>query len=62
MGLILFLSSQFCFAKEQLIFALDLIRHGARTAYADLPNAAHTWLEGKGQLTASRRINSRRSQ
>ena len=39
-------------ASDELIFALDLIRHGARTANADLPNAPHTWIEGKGQLTA----------
>lgn len=39
-------------AKEQLIFALDLIRHGARTATSDLPNAPQPWTEGKGQLTA----------
>ena len=39
-------------ANEQLIFALDLIRHGARTANDDLPNAPHIWSEGKGQLTA----------
>ena len=39
-------------AKEQLIFALDLIRHGDRTSIADLPYASYTWAEGRGQLTA----------
>lgn len=39
-------------APDQLIFALDLIRHGARTASADIPTAPHSWSEGRGQLTA----------
>lgn len=39
--------------QETLVFALDLIRHGARTANDDLPTAPHTWEEGKGQLTAT---------
>lgn len=39
--------------QENLIFSLDLIRHGARTANDDLPTAPHTWEEGKGQLTAT---------
>mgnify|MGYP000379002749 CR=1 FL=1 len=39
-------------AHEKLIFALDLIRHGDRTPFDELPNAPHTWKEGKGQLTA----------
>lgn len=49
--LILFFSSQIALANEQLVFALDLIRHGARTGNADLPNAPHKWSEGRGQLT-----------
>lgn len=39
-------------ANEKLVFALDLIRHGDRTSFNDLPNSPHTWEEGKGQLTA----------
>lgn len=50
--LTLFLFSQAIAANEKLIFALDLIRHGDRTANEDLPTAPHTWSEGEGQLTA----------
>lgn len=49
----LLLNSLMSFAHaEELICAVDLIRHGARTASGDLPTAPHTWQEGKGQLTA----------
>lgn len=39
-------------ANEKLVFALDLVRHGDRTASDDLPAAPHQWMEGEGQLTA----------
>jgi acid phosphatase len=39
-------------ANERLVFALDLVRHGDRTASDDLPTAPHQWVEGEGQLTA----------
>ena len=39
-------------ANEKLVFALDLVRHGDRTASDDLPAAPHQWAEGEGQLTA----------
>ncbi len=39
-------------AQETLIFAFDIIRHGDRTPLLAIPNAPHTWTEGKGQLTA----------
>ncbi len=39
-------------AADHLVFALDLIRHGARTANDDIPTAPHKWSEGRGQLTA----------
>lgn len=38
--------------SEKLIFALDLVRHGDRTASDDLPAAPHVWSEGAAQLTA----------
>jgi hypothetical protein len=39
-------------AQETLIFALDLIRHGDRTALQTLPKAPYQWPAGLGQLTA----------
>jgi lysosomal acid phosphatase len=51
--LALSVSTQTFAANEKLIFALDLIRHGDRTPYDDLPSAPHTWSEGLGQLTAA---------
>lgn len=38
--------------QENLIFAIDLIRHGDRTSLHELPKAPHEWIQGKGQLTA----------
>ena len=41
------------FAKEpKLIFALDVVRHGDRTAIHDIPSLPYKWKEGRGQLTA----------
>ena len=37
--------------QEKLIFAVDLIRHGDRTAIADLPAVSYIWPQGFGQLT-----------
>jgi hypothetical protein len=51
-SLILTLPCQAIAANDELVFALDLIRHGARTSTEDLPTAPHNWTEGKGQLTA----------
>lgn len=41
-------------AKEhaELIFALDLVRHGDRTPLQQLPTVSHHWTQGLGQLTA----------
>lgn len=39
------------FAQEKLIFAVDLIRHGARTPYVDINTPAYQWSEGLGELT-----------
>jgi acid phosphatase len=36
---------------EKLIFAIDLVRHGDRTALSTIPNAPHHWPLGLGQLT-----------
>jgi lysosomal acid phosphatase len=36
---------------RQIIFVLDLVRHGARTSFESLPTAPYDW-HGKGQLTA----------
>lgn len=46
------LSTPVSAANEKLIFALDLVRHGDRTANDSLPAAPHTWSEGSGQLTS----------
>ena len=40
-------------AEEQLVFAVDVIRHGDRTAIGDIPKAPHVWADGAGQLTAA---------
>ena len=37
--------------KDQLIFAVDIIRHGDRTPTSNLPAAPHVWEQGLGQLT-----------
>jgi len=54
--IILFLSllllSSVLYAKETLIFAIDLIRHGDRTPLLVIPKDHPVWLEGMGQLTA----------
>ncbi|RUR07803.1 histidine phosphatase family protein [Legionella sp. km772] len=50
-ALILFFSCSVS-AANRLIFSLDVIRHGDRTSFEDLPNAKHSWQEGLGQLTA----------
>jgi hypothetical protein len=52
MALILSTTLLPAFAAEKLVFALDLIRHGDRTAIGELPTAPHHWSEGRGQLTA----------
>ncbi len=44
--------SSLSFANDKLVFALDLIRHGDRTAIGEIPKAPHPWKEGRGQLTA----------
>jgi lysosomal acid phosphatase len=40
------------FAKESLVFAVDIVRHGDRAPQLDIPKASHKWIEGPGQLTA----------
>lgn len=40
------------YAKETLVFAFDLIRHGDRTPLMMIPSSPHTWPEGAEQLTA----------
>lgn len=50
--LILILISVHVFAKERLIFAMDLIRHGDRTPIHEIPKALHAWQDGLGELTA----------
>lgn len=39
-------------ATEQLVFAVDIIRHGDRTPEKGLPTVPHQWKPGLGQLTA----------
>jgi len=53
LSLFFLLCSSVLYAQETLIFALDLIRHGNRTALFVIPKAPHVWPEGMGQLTAS---------
>lgn len=38
-------------AKEHLIFALDLVRHGDRTPIVEIPNAPYEWNQQLGSLT-----------
>jgi len=38
-------------AKEQLIFTVDLVRHGDRTPIQQIPKSPHLWKEGLGELT-----------
>ncbi len=40
------------YADSQLIFAIDVIRHGDRTPIKEIPNDKHVWSEGMGELTA----------
>jgi len=37
-------------AEAKLVFAIDIIRHGARTPIADIQNPPHLWGAGPGQL------------
>ena len=39
-------------AKDKMIFAIDVIRHGDRTPINEIPNDPHNWSEGLGELTA----------
>lgn len=50
---LIFLTS-FCsaiYAKDKLIFALDLIRHGDRSPIKNIPTINYKWPNGLGQLT-----------
>lgn len=38
--------------KSQLVFSLDLIRHGDRTPFKKIPNISYEWKQGLGQLTS----------
>ena len=38
-------------AQDELIFAVDVIRHGDRTPIEEIPSDPHHWEEGLGQLT-----------
>ncbi len=44
-------STAFLYAKDQLVFAVDVIRHGDRTPIQDVQSPPYTWAEGAGQLT-----------
>lgn len=46
------LASTAALAKEKLIFAVDLIRHGDRNPIIDLPKSPIAWPGGLGELTA----------
>lgn len=49
--ILVFISTSAC-AKETLIFAIDIVRHGDRTPQCVIPKDNHQWQEGKEQLTA----------
>ena len=49
----LLLSAVAASGQDQLVFGLDVIRHGDRTPLNDIPAASHTWSEGLGQMTAT---------
>lgn len=51
--LLVFLAFNVHANEPKLIFAVDVIRHGDRTALRDLPSKPHQWQEGRGQLTAT---------
>lgn len=40
-------------AKDTLVFAVDVIRHGDRTPFNTIPTAPSIWAEGFGELTAT---------
>jgi acid phosphatase len=41
----------FAAEKPQLIFSIDLIRHGDRTPVQEIPNSPYSWEKGLGELT-----------
>ena len=45
------LTSSVLFAKEKLIFAIDVVRHGDRTPVMESPAMHRVWSQGPGQLT-----------
>lgn len=49
---LILLTSINAFAKETLVFAVDIVRHGDRTSGLIIPKATHQWAEGVEQLTA----------
>ena len=49
---LILLASTNAFAKETLVFAIDIVRHGDRTPQYVIPKDNHQWQEGKEQLTA----------
>ena len=38
-------------ARETVVFAIDIIRHGDRTPINDIPNYPYQWAQGFGELT-----------
>lgn len=48
----LLLSLNFILASDELIFSIDLIRHGDRNPCSDLPKFPYEWKEGLENLTA----------
>lgn len=50
-SLILFSLYHPLFATENLVFAIDLVRHGDRTPIHEIPASPHVWEEGLGELT-----------
>ncbi|MDR3492839.1 MAG: histidine phosphatase family protein [Gammaproteobacteria bacterium] len=50
--ILLILTTTTAIAQDNLIFAIDVIRHGDRTPIKNIPKA-HQWTTGSGQLTAT---------
>lgn len=48
----IFVFSSYAYSEENVVFAIDIIRHGDRTPTVQIPNSPYNWPEGLGELTA----------
>lgn len=49
---VIFLINPYALAKDELVFAIDIIRHGDRTTLKNIANSNKYFKEGNGELTA----------